>query len=452
MGVVQRPSAVAALLAALALAAVWPALGGGLLLDDPEVLASASRPLGDLLPALLDPVERPLARMSFLADRLWNPEAFDARHWGTMGHSAPPGAYAGIRAANAAIHAANAWLVWLLLSRWLLPGRPRAALLAATAFAVHPAAISTAAYIAQRGMLLSASGSLLACVGVFQGAERNASSRRKPLLLASAGIVLAAGSHPAGVLTPLLALGAFRMAGGRERLLPWVPAVGVALVLAAGVWGARRLAREGDEMRGAGRDPEALAAAQQAALPGDLGRMLLARPAPLDGGSVRAEWGWGPLAALAAGGVFLAGSARRAFAAGLGVLFLACLPLAVFPLKDASFSHRFYLALAGGAACLAALPPAGGRGLVAGLFLACVFLAGRGQARSLSTTLSAWADSARAAPRSARVQVNLGNGWALSGRAAQARAHYARALAIDPGHRGARENLKRLEDYSSRKQ
>lgn len=441
----HRPGTVLAVLAALALAAAWPALGGGLLLDDPEVLASASRPLGDLLPALLDPVERPLARLSFFADRLWNPEALDARHWGTMGHSAPAGAYAGIRVANAAIHAANAWLVWLLLSRWLLTGRPRAAFLAAAAFAVHPVGVSTAAYIAQRGVLLSASGTLLACVGVFRGVERRGPSPGKPFLLAAAGMVLAVGSHPAGVMAPFIALGALRLAHGRERLPAWVPVVGIALVLAAGIWGVRRLGREAEEMRRAGREPEILVAGQRGALPGDLGRMLLARPAPLDGGGSRAAWGWAPLAVFAAAGVFFAGAGRRAFAAGLAVLFLACLPLAVFPLKDPSFSHRLYLAAAGGAACLAALLSQGGRGAVAGLFLVCVFLAGRWQARSFSTPLSAWADSARAAPRAARVQVNLGNGWALAGRPAQARAHYARTLAIDPDHRGARENLKRIE-------
>ncbi len=442
----RRPGTVFALLAVLALAVLWPSLAAPLVLDDPEVLQSAPASWGAFLGTLPDPSLRPLARASLVIDRLLAPEAFDRRHWGTMGHSAPAGAYAGPRLVNAALHAANAWLVWCLVSR-LLPGRPAASLLAAILFAVHPVSVSAAGYVAQRGTLLATFFGLSACVALMSAP--GAAGTVRAALLAAAAV----WSHGLGLATlPVLAGLALKGRDAAARRL-FFPAAAAGMLL-GGWW----LRREAGYLAEAGRSASGEVAAQCRALSGETGEAMLARPHALDGAPAGAAWGLVVASFLAAAGMLAAGTERRILAAGAAAAAVLLLPSAVFPLKDPFFAHRLYPAAAAASLCAAVFGAAAERlaGRRALALLGTVVLlaaaAGRTQASSLSGHVRVWTGSCRANPRSARVQVNLGNSWALAGSPSRARAHYARTLAIDPGHRGAAENLERLEGYSSRKQ
>lgn len=448
----QRPGTVFAFLAAITLFTLWPVLGAPLVLDDPEVLQSAPASWGEFFRSLPDPVQRPLARATLALDRWVAPEAFDRRHWGAMGHSAPPGTYTELRLTGGAIHAANAFLVWLLVSRWFLPGCPAAALFAAALFAAHPVSVSTAGYIAQRGTLLSTSGCLAGCVAFLRafGVGEGKVSAARGILGTGLCILAAVFSHGQGLAAVLLPAGLVCVGwaeAGRHARAGWILATAAGSALVA--WW---LWREAGSLAAAGRSVSGEIIAQCRALAGGLGKAALARPHPLDGAP--AGFAWGAVAFVLAGVAWVLANAteRRILMVGAAGVLAMLMPAALFPLKDPFFAHRLYPALAAFAlivsVAVSVLESRVRRGAWPALAAGFLFIAasGRAQAVSLSGHTHAWGDSCRSAPRSPRVRVNLGNAWALAGSPVRARAQYARTLVIDPDHRGAAENLKRLSD------
>ncbi len=455
-----------AILAALALA---PALPGGLVLDDPEVLISVpdspkaffsvlSKSIGGIL------ADRPLARLSFVWDRFWFPGAFDPQAVASLGFSTPLGTFAPLRLTTLALHLVNVFCVWWLAARWVLPNRPWAATGAAVVFAVHPVSVGTVAYIAQRSMVLSVTGMLLGCIGFLAALARvrpgpgagGRASLAGPLTLSGAGVLLAVLSHPQGVVVFLLlggvALAAWRVSQRFRLMRGAAAAVGTAALAAAGLG----LWLFAGEIRYWKIAPETAAgtcvSVQLPAVLGEIGEVLLGKPHPLDGAPAALRMLALPLACLVVVGIGR-GTALRVVFGAVAASALAVLPAVAIPLKDSFFLHRLYPALPALAPALAAfLIPArevmGGRSVALVCALSALFflwLAGHHQGVILAEPLAAWTTSCREAPTKARAQMNAGNCWALAGRLLQARAHYRRALAIAPDHVGARESLKRME-------
>ncbi len=130
----------AVLLAALTLAAYWPATGNGWIWDDDSYVQEnphlrSLRGLAEiwLRPGAV-PQYYPLVHTSY-----W----LEYRLWGTE-----PGGY---HAVNILLHAASAVLVWRLLRRLEVPG----AWAAAAIFALHPVQVESVAWVTERKNVLS---------------------------------------------------------------------------------------------------------------------------------------------------------------------------------------------------------------------------------------------------------------------------------------------------------
>ncbi len=229
----------------LVVAVYWPGLAGGFMFDDYAVIVTnPALVIGELTPgALLDaafstatgPLRRPLAMLSFAADRTLG--GLDPRLFKTV---------------NLALHLVNAVLVFVLVRRlmpWLAStgGSAHGAIAAcvALAWAVHPVNLSAVLYIVQRMTLLAALFTLVALLAYValrtaQIAGRPRPRPALPLLVLGffAGLLCkeTAALLPAFVL--VLELAAFRFRGlPRLQGLRFVAAaaVAVAALVAASV-------------------------------------------------------------------------------------------------------------------------------------------------------------------------------------------------------------------------
>jgi len=240
-----------------ALAVYWPSLRGGFLWDDAAYvtdnphLASAAG-LRDLW--LVPGAATQYYPVTFTA--LW----LQHQLWGAspLGH----------RAFNLALHVACALLLWRLLDRLGAPG----GWLAAIAFAVHPVAVESVAWIAEVKNVLSLAlylGSLLAYLRAYPlapGAQAPPTRARRrayarSLLLFAAALL----AKPAAVLLPLVVLALAWWRRGRVRagdVAPLVPmlVMGLAMGLVT-VWAER-------ELSGAGGGEAALPLLARAAVAG----------------------------------------------------------------------------------------------------------------------------------------------------------------------------------------
>lgn len=209
---------------ALALAAYWPVLAGGWILDDWPNLAGLARITdGDaaqlwryVVEGHSGPTGRPLALLSF---------ALQAGSW-----PGDPGAF---HAVNLALHLgcglAIALLGRLIARRWWPADPVRAdwiALVAAGLWLVHPLNVSTTAYVVQRMAQLATLFTLLALLSWTHGrlrAERNPAGRSGRLLAVlglGAGGVAAVLSKETGVLLLVYALVLEYWVFDREREPP----------------------------------------------------------------------------------------------------------------------------------------------------------------------------------------------------------------------------------------
>ena len=131
------------LIVALAAAAVAPSLPGGFLdqdqprISDNLLLRSWSG---------LRPIWRQPHHLPDFSPLGYTTHLLEARLWGP----GSTGSAAGYRLVNLMLHAATAVLLWRLLRTLAMPG----AGVAAALFAVHPATVSTAAWLSQRSTLL----------------------------------------------------------------------------------------------------------------------------------------------------------------------------------------------------------------------------------------------------------------------------------------------------------
>jgi hypothetical protein len=229
-----RPWRAAGLVAVTAVAAQVLAVRDLLLWDDIPLLGRS-----DLYtnPARwLESVTSSLGRATFY----WRPAATTSFLLESLVHD---GAAWGYRLTSALLHGATAAVAYVLLVR-LLPS-PKAALLAALAFALHPVNIEAVTWISARFDLLAALFSLAALVSI--PADTGAKAR---WALAAAFALLACCSKENAYLLPLVAVlwtAATDRATGRPRLAPlaWTAAgLGVALFLRFEALGALPRARE----------------------------------------------------------------------------------------------------------------------------------------------------------------------------------------------------------------
>ena len=136
---------------------------------------------------------------------------------------------------------------------------------------------------------------------------------------------------------------------------------------------------------------------------------------------------------------------------GFGVLwfFLQLLPTnSLIARYDLANDRQLYLALVG-PALLLAVPLACMRrrligNAVAGLVIATVGVATLLRNGDYRDEVALWNATARVSPNKARVWNNLGQAHEIQGDRSAARAAYERALALDPAHYKARQNLQEL--------
>jgi len=160
---VQPPAAWlgAVLLCAATFAAYYPSLDGKFILDD--ILLVSENPLLHASDGLYriwfttEPIDYwPVFNSSFWLEwRLWEADP------------------TGYHVANVALHAANALLIWIVLSRLAIPGGFVAALL----FALHPVNVESVAWISQRKGLLAMFFSLLSVLGYLRSERRSGQGR-----------------------------------------------------------------------------------------------------------------------------------------------------------------------------------------------------------------------------------------------------------------------------------
>lgn len=456
----MRPWLPAAVLAASVALAYLPALSSPLLLDDPHVLRSAAAGAGQILRESGDLANRPLSRWMMAAEREAHPEAFRDETLARMGFR-DPAVFAPLRARSVLLHLLCAASLWALSRRMGLSAG--GSLLAAALFAAHPLCVGAAAYLAQGALLLSAAFGTLSALCFLRAGDR--AEACLPAIGAFCGAWAAAAaaalSHPVGALAPAfwLAASSPRGAGWRRidstRINRHLARIAVGLVL---LWGAGKAGLDRKGLRE--REPtrtDYLFGRNLGTIPLGAGLAVLPSGLRLDydlrggpwrgdlalpafaGAAVLAAWAWG---------AWRSGGAVRA---GLLWWLVACAPAALFPLAEPFFEHRLYPGLAGGAlAAAAALDGMAGalrRGmrLCAAALVALLWIGAASRGMEWRSPRAVWAGSARHSPRKASVHVNLANCERLSGRIAQARAGWRRALAADPANAAARENLRRSE-------
>jgi tetratricopeptide (TPR) repeat protein len=232
---VRRGILLGAALAAVAVAAYVPAFTAGFVFDDHALVVGSAFVRGPF-PALWLGSDAP----DYLP-LTWSTFWLEWRAWGD--------AAAAYHAANVALHAGAAVLLWRVLRALRVPG----AWLGAAVFAVHPAAVESVAWISERKNTLSAVlflASILAWVraedrAAAEGTERWTSARTASLLLFVAALLAKASV----VMLPAVLLGIALWRGGRLRrahAIAIAPFAAVAVGAGILAWSLQRLNAIGD--------------------------------------------------------------------------------------------------------------------------------------------------------------------------------------------------------------
>jgi tetratricopeptide (TPR) repeat protein len=379
-----------------------------------------------------------------------------------------------VHAANVAIHAVNACLLWALWRRWLpvlapslagdgcglptpfspappMPSRcATAALLGALLFALHPAATEAVTYASGRSISLAAAFALAALLA--DDAARVQPSRRAlawagPLLFAAALAVRETSLVIPAI--PLLRAWAcrqpLRVELWRLRRHAWVLAAAALAALATPGY------RVFFGVSLATRDPAAQLMSQVLAHGYLIAHPLLGRTNVDPDLRVPPAWtpallaGAGLLVALVAA-MFLVRRRRPWLAFAIGWYFLWLAPAnSLLPRLDLANDRHLYLALAGPAlalACVLANLRARRLAVAAGLALCAVLaLATVRRNADYRSETALWQATVRDSPRKARAWLNLGYARRLDGDFAQAAAAYRCALLLDPANAQAAIDL-----------
>jgi len=352
---------------------------------------------------------------------------------------------------NLALHIGAVLLLWELLRR-VIP--PRAALIGALLFAIHPIQSEAVAYVFARAILLAAVFCLLSAIAWLDG--------RSWLAVAWFAVALLGKEEAAAFPLVLWML----ERGQRRRTIGPILAM-LALSLAAGlrvVWVARTLGTGAGV--GPGLSPWTYLAAQGAAILRYLRLVVVPWGFTVDA-EIHAGWtAWLAWAALAAA---LALAWKRNWIAFLAALVLLVPSSSVFPAADLAADRRMYLpmlALAPGAGLLLARLRTR---WVAGIAVVLVALS-IGRMQVWRTEQSLWEEAERRAPGKIRPKIQLarvagperalellrealalapedpqvasemGRLYLESGRAPGALAEFGRALALEPRNPRALSN------------
>lgn len=394
----------------------------------------------------------------------------------------------GYHLVNVLLHAAGALLLWRFLRRLRLPG----AFLAAAAFALHPMAVESVAWVTERKNTLSFVLSLLAAHAWLSFREaaaarkEAASEKRKPKRAAAVepllrrpaillGLSLAAftlalfAKTTASVLPAALLVIAWWRQGrlGKDDVRPLLPffAVGAGLAWLT-AWLERTMVRaEGQEWAHGAWDRVVLAGqttafyAEKLVWPADLA--FIYRRWAVDA-AVPAQWlptlGW--IAALAAAFVLARRGLRGPLAALLlfgGVLFPAMGFFNVYAMRYSWVADHFAYqavavgcaALVGGAATLLAKAPAAAARAAAAAAVAGLALLGALTSRAAvpyRDPETLWLHTIALNPECFICHTNYGRELLEKGRTEEAVAHFERSLEIKPDALPTLLNLAQVEE------
>ena len=416
----RRPALV---LAALALAAFLPSLGGAFQFDDYNVIVDYPRVHSwDAYAAGLARGLRPLLQASY-----------------TLNWTLHPGP-AGFLLVNIALHALNTALVYLA-GRRLFPAYAGAAFVAALLFAMHPAQTEAVSYISGRSVSLMAAFYLAAIVLYLDG--RTAWS--------CLAFVAALATRETAVTLPavLLLIEALRGRIEWRRQLPhWLILLAGALVLL--------LAPRYRDLIAAGFAERSLLENLVTQVGGI--SYLVSRLVGLHGYSI--DPGLPTLHAL--DGVLLfqaflflsllglgAVCARRRPWIAFGILwfFLHLAPTnSIVPRLDVANDRQLYLACWGLFLALSIQASSLPRARISALALLAVFaVASILRQLDYRDEVTLWEATVRESPWNARARSNLGYAYYLAGRKAEARREMETALFFDPRFERARANLRLLD-------
>lgn len=380
----------------------------------------------------------------------------------------------GYRAANVALHAACAWLLFLLL-RGALRARGAAsaggvALAAAALFVAHPLASECVVYVTQRSELLMALFTLLTLLGVARAARgASAGARRGGALLAVCACALGMATKESMAAAPILALlfdaaycaGSLREAWRRRRALHASLAATWLVLLALHASAPRGLSVG----FGHGVTPSTYLAHQMQMLTTYLARALWPHPLVLDYGWPSAL-AWREVLPQTAVVVLWAAVAALAYwrrpALGFpllaGLLVLAPSSSIVPIATEVGAERRFYLPLAGlaalaaagvGVLCVRARDPRAARraALAAtAVLVAALVAATRARNADYASQERIWRSVLAARPAQPRALVSLAQVLREQGRAAEAEALIREALQLWPSYARAEVQLAKLAE------
>jgi tetratricopeptide (TPR) repeat protein len=367
----------------------------------------------------------------------------------------------GFHAANVAIHAANALLVYALLLRLArrepaLAGRERLVAWAGAAlFALDPVQTEAITYVSGRSTSLAAFFALASLVVWLAGRERGHSwwayGASPALFAAGLGVKETVIVLPAALV---LTGDGTRTTWRNSGIGPHLGVAAVAVVAAATSPTYRHLARVSLDTRSLGSN----LLSQAQAIP--YLAVQSVRPDRLNADpALPVAAAWSPaaivagVAIVAAIGVGLRALGRRpAIAFGVLWFFLWLAPTnSVLPRLDVVNDRQVYVALIGPAwlvAWGACRMPWDRRALTAAIVVAAVALGTATWRRNdvYRSEVAFWEDVARKAPHNGRAFNNLGYAYALAARDGDAEEALRRALELDPTDVRAAVNLRLLRE------